>query len=185
MVRFALALVLYLLAMPLSADPLKVADLTDPQERLLWRFFTDGVMGGVSTGEARIDADGVTLTGTVSTANNGGFIQVRREAINLPDGVEALRIRVRGDGQTYFVHLRTRATRLPWQYYQAEFIAPQEWTEITLPLSSFRPSGALLPEVSKSGSIRTVALVAYGRDHVASVSLSSVWAETGESDDGK
>ncbi|WP_094020443.1 CIA30 family protein [Maliponia aquimaris] len=171
------ALMLMLSAMPLSADPVRLADLSDPAEARQWRFFTDGVMGGVSSGTAVIDAGRLSLTGTVSTANNGGFIQVRREALTLPDGTDALRIRVRGDGQTYYLHLRTSATILPWQYYQAGFTAPPEWAEITLPLGDFRPSGALLPRAPSPGAVRSVALVAYGRDHSADVSLSDLWAE--------
>lgn len=175
--RRLLTLLLLVTAMPLSADPVPLADLSDPAEPSAWRFFTDGVMGGVSSGEASFDDAVLTLTGTVSTANNGGFIQARRSDISLPEGTTALRMRVRGDGQTYYFHLRTRATVLPWQYYQAEFTAPTDWTEVTLPLSAFRPSGAMLPRTPKAGGVRSVALVAYGRDHEARVSLSGLWAE--------
>ena len=52
-----------------------------------WRFFTDRVMGGVSSGKvAFIREDGrvhAHMTGNVSTENNGGFIQMRLE---LDDG---------------------------------------------------------------------------------------------------
>ena len=52
---------------------------SDAAER--WDYVADRVMGGVSSGEAQIVRDGadsaVHLTGTVSTDNNGGFIQVR------------------------------------------------------------------------------------------------------------
>ncbi|MBS0125089.1 CIA30 family protein [Thetidibacter halocola] len=176
MKRLILALML-LTAMPLSADPLRLSDLSDPAEARQWRFFTDGVMGGVSTGQAVFEDGHLKLTGDVSTANNGGFIQVRREALALPEGTEALRIRVKGNGQAYYLHLRTSATLLPWQYYQASFTAPRDWTEITLKLSDFRPSGRMLPGTPRAGAVRSVALVAYGRDHAARVSLSGLWAE--------
>lgn len=172
-----LTLILVVAAMPLYADPVRLADLSDPAEARQWRFFTDGVMGGVSSGQAVFDGGTLSLTGSVSTANNGGFIQVRREPLTLPDGTEALRIRVRGDGQTYYLHLRTSATLLPWQYYQAAFIAPRDWTEITLPLTEFKRSGAMLPRTPSARAVRSVALVAYGRDHQADVSLSDLWAE--------
>ena len=52
-----------------------------PEKR--WRFFADTVMGGVSSGNVEFATkDGVSfarLTGDVSTANNGGFIQIRHE----------------------------------------------------------------------------------------------------------
>ena len=46
-----------------------------------WSYFADTVMGGVSEGSAKFVNNGsveaIRLTGQVSTANNGGFIQVR------------------------------------------------------------------------------------------------------------
>ena len=90
-----------------------------PQTR--WRFFTDSVMGGVSSGEvAFVPEDGQVhahMTGTVSTENNGGFIQMRMELpVRAPDGTTGVRLVVRGNDQQYSVHLRTSGTMLPWQY---------------------------------------------------------------------
>lgn len=146
-----------------------------------WRFFTDQVMGGVSTGEGRVTTqDGrrfLQLTGTVSTKNRGGFIQARRDLETpLPAGATGVRITVRGDGQPYFLHLRTRGTVLPWQYYQAEFQTGPAWREITLPFSAFTASGRLLPATPKPERVESVALVAYGRDHQADVSLARIEA---------
>ena len=46
-----------------------------------WSYFADTVMGGVSEGTAKFEDQGldqvIRLIGEVSTANNGGFIQVR------------------------------------------------------------------------------------------------------------
>lgn len=146
-----------------------------------WRFFTDQVMGGVSTGEGRVTTqDGrrfLRLTGTVSTKNRGGFIQARRDLDTpLPAGATGVRITVRGDGEPYFLHLRTRGTVLPWQYYQAEFQTGPAWREITLPFSAFTASGRLLPATPKPERVESVALVAYGRDHQADVSLARIEA---------
>ena len=45
-----------------------------------WSYLADTVMGGVSEGSAEFGNSGldktIRLTGEVSTANNGGFIQV-------------------------------------------------------------------------------------------------------------
>lgn len=164
--------------MPLPADPVPLVDLSQPSERGAWRFFTDQVMGGVSTGTVQIVNGALVLSGSVSTRNNGGFIQARRDDIALPPETEAMRLRVRGDGQTYYLHIRTRATMLPWQYYQAPFVAPEDWSEIDIPLAAFRPSGVLLPRRVRARDVRSVALVAYGRDHEARVSLSALWAIT-------
>jgi hypothetical protein len=168
------------LALPAVAEQRMIEDFTG--ETGNWRFFTDQVMGGVSEGQARIEREGdiayLHLTGDVSTKNRGGFIQARRDLSKpLPDGAQALHLRVRGDGQTYFIHLRTGATLLPWQYYQAAFPTTADWRDVTLSLSDFKPSGRMLPKVPKAGSIQSVALVAYGRDHAADVSLARITAE--------
>jgi hypothetical protein len=114
------------------------------------------------------------MTGRVSTANRGGFIQMR---INLeappPEGT-SVRLLVRGNEQRYFVHLRTTGTVLPWQYYQAGFDATRSWTEVRLPLEAFAASGALLRAEPRPGTLTSLAVVAYGRDHDAEVEAREV-----------
>jgi len=137
-----------------------------------WTYLADTVMGGVSEGQARFDGGSLRLTGTVSTANRGGFIQARTALPEgLPEGTEALRLRVRGNGQRYFIHLRTTRTRLPWQYYQAGFETGPDWVDVTLPLAGFEPSGRLMAAPPRAEEVRSMGLVAYGRDHQADVSL--------------
>ena len=144
-----------------------------PQER--WRFVTDQVMGGVSTGRLRFDVlqdqPIAHMTGDVSTANNGGFIQFRRK-ISAPESSTGVEIRVRGNGEKYFIHLRTSGTVLPWQYYQASFKTSQEWRTIRIPFSRFVGSSDWLNEVIYPQSIRSLGIVAYGRDHRADILVS-------------
>lgn len=144
-----------------------------------WRFFADTVMGGVSTGSAEfLSEDGARfarLAGRVSTANNGGFIQMRADLPEPPPaGAAGVRLVVRGDGQRYFVHVRTGGTLLPWQYYQAGFETGPDWAEVRLPFSAFRASGALLRREPRPETIRSVALVAFGRDHDAQADLREI-----------
>jgi hypothetical protein len=144
-----------------------------------WQFFTDQVMGGVSTGGVVFaQEDGkpyARMTGRVSTANRGGFIQKRRELASPPPaGTTGVRLVVRGNDQRYFVHLRSSGTLLPWQYYQAGFEVTEGWTEIHLPFEAFAPSGALLRRVPRAASLTSVAVVAYGRDHDARIDVQSI-----------
>jgi hypothetical protein len=141
-----------------------------------WRFFTDTVMGGVSTGRVTQMTEGgesfLRMTGTVSTANRGGFIQMRTDlSAPPPEGTTGVRLVVRGNGQRYFVHLRTAGTVLPWQYYQAGFDVTGDWAEVRLPFSAFRASGALLRSEPRAGSLTSLAVAAYGRDHEALIDL--------------
>lgn len=62
----------------------------------------------------------------------------------LNSNITGIRMVVHGNSQKYFVHLRTKGTVLPWQYYQASFNTTNQWSEIRLPLSIFKPSGRML-----------------------------------------
>jgi len=63
------------------------------QPETRWRFFADTVMGGVSIGQVKFKTEGgesyAHMTGSVSTANNGGFIQIRMAIpTSLPAGTQ-------------------------------------------------------------------------------------------------
>ncbi len=144
-----------------------------------WDYIADTVMGGFSSGQVQFRSEGdvefARLTGTVSTENNGGFIQFRRKLSDRPDeSVSGVRLLVRGNGEQYFVHLRTRGTVLPWQYYQAAFATSNEWTDVYLPLSGFKASGAMLRATPVADAITSVGVVAYGRDHEARVDVGEI-----------
>jgi hypothetical protein len=144
-----------------------------------WRFFADTVMGGKSTGKASFETDdGIAfarLSGNVTTVNNGGFIQIRTELRSaLPEDTKGIFVKVRGNDQRYFVHLRTNAMVFPWQYYQASFTVTRSWKEIRLPLSAFKPSDSSLRAVPAPGAIKSVGIVAYGRDHQAEIDIREV-----------
>ena len=143
-----------------------------------WRFFADTVMGGISTGNVVFGSkDGayVRLTGNVSTAKNGGFIQIRKQLPSArPKGISGIRLVARGNGQRYFIHLRTRGTLLPWQYYQSGFEVSGNWKEFRLPFTSFNRSGRLLAKTPAPSSLKSVAIVAFGRDHTADVQVKEI-----------
>lgn len=157
------------------ADDMPIDDF-QPPAKARWEFFADTVMGGVSEGRMSFLAENgiafARLAGRVSTANNGGFIQMRIELDAPPPATaRGIRLIVRGNGERYFVHLRTSGTVLPWQYYQAAFPTSRDWREVRVPLSAFKPSSRLLRAIPRPGDIRSVAIVAFGRDHTARVDL--------------
>ena len=179
LIAFGVAAVLTLLVVPPAvAEATRIEDFTmQPETR--WRFFTDAVMGGVSTGQvAFVEEGGVPharMTGRVSTANRGGFIQMRLDLASPPPAdATGVRLVTRGNDQRYFVHLRTSGTVLPWQYYQAGFDVTRRWTEVRLPFEAFRASGALLRRAPRPGSLSSLAVVAYGRDHDAEIEVREV-----------
>lgn len=144
-----------------------------------WEYFSDQVMGGISQGGAsftQIDgAPVLRLSGTVSTANRGGFIQARAKLpAPLPAGTRGVVLSVRGNGEPYYVHLRTNRTLLPWQFYQASFETTDGWQEVRIPLSAFSPYGGLLRGTFNADAVRSLAVVAFGRDHAADLSVRAV-----------
>ena len=81
-----------------------IDNLENPDTRQ-WSYFTDTVMGGVSTGQLQyFDEDGekfYRMTGIVSTENNGGFIQFATRIKNVTDDYEGIKIKVRGKNENY------------------------------------------------------------------------------------
>lgn len=138
-----------------------------------WRFFTDGVMGGVSSGAMTVETvagrGALCLRGQVRLDNNGGFVQM---ALELPDppppgdwrGVE---IDVLGNGRRYGVHLRNAGMWLPWQSWRAPFQAAPAWQRVQLPFTAFEPyrtSGKLVAQ-----ELRRIGIVAIGEAFEAEV----------------
>ena len=160
------------------AEDIMIDDFkSQPETR--WRFIADTVMGGVSSGKVSFfQEDGQSharMAGSVSTENNGGFIQFRTKLPSaLPKSAVGLRLVVRGNDQRYFVHLRTSGTLLPWQYYQAGFAVNREWSEVRLTFDAFKASGVLLRTLPRPENLKSVGIVAFGRDHEAEIDVREV-----------
>ena len=149
------------------------------QEPSQWNYVADTVMGGISTGGVEFkdieDKTIAILTGNVTTENNGGFIQIRRDlrSINL-DSVNSIKLIAKGNNQKYFVFLRTTGTKLPWQYYQSEFTVNENFNEFILPINEFKKSGMLMSSKINPKKITSIGLVAFGRDHSAELFIKEI-----------
>ena len=146
-------------------------DFTNENE---WTYIADNVMGGVSEGGVEfnlVDNDVYALlNGKVSTENNGGFIQIRRKLNNIDlSRAKSIRLYAKGNDEKYYIFLRTTGTILPWQYYSHEFTVNEEYNEFIMPIKDFKKSGTLLAKQINPKKITSVAIVAYGRDHVAEI----------------
>lgn len=162
-----------------------IDDFTNPGRMsalgTFWRAFTDQVMGGISTAAAKIETiDGrpaLRLSGDVSLKNNGGFVQVALPLTGsgAPLDVSAyrgIRLRVRGNGETYHLHLRTTTTILPWQYYHAAFPAGSKWATVELTFDGFEPA-ALKTKLDPSRLTR-IAVVASEKEFRADIAVSKI-----------
>ena len=79
MYKLLFSLLIFYSSVVFSKDQISIP-FTEENARY-WQYISDQTMGGVSDGQAILDKDGdmifARLTGNVSTANNGGFIQIR------------------------------------------------------------------------------------------------------------
>ena len=144
-----------------------------------WVYLADTVMGGISQGTAHFENQGtsqvIRLSGEVSTANNGGFIQVRSPvAWGVAKGKTGIKLMVKGNGELYFLHIRSTNTRLPWHYYQHSFPTNGSWNEVRLPFEAFVKSSAILRSTFNQSKINSIGIVAYGKDYTADVSVKSL-----------
>lgn len=146
-----------------------------------WEFLSDRVMGGLSVGRIEYGTmDGRTclhLVGSVSLENNGGFIQARGTLGSGRRNLDAhaykgIKLFVKGNRETYAVHLRTRDTRVPWQYYEADFSTNGEWQEIQIPFTKFKPNSLRKPLNTKA--LTTLAVVAKGRKFDADILVDNI-----------
>jgi monofunctional biosynthetic peptidoglycan transglycosylase len=118
-----------------------LTDFAGPDEDLQWRIVNDGVMGGLSQSSFEITADGTgVFKGEVSLENRGGFASVRSfpAALSL-NNYSGLRLRVRGDGKTYRLRLRTD-DRWDGVVYDASFQTQADrWIEVDVSFARFVP----------------------------------------------
>ena len=146
------------------------------QEPDQWNYVADTVMGGISTGSVEfktIEGEAIAvLTGNVTTENNGGFIQIRRDLRRVDlDNANSIKLIAKGNNQKYFVFLRTTGTKLPWQYYQFEFTVNENFNEFILPINEFKKSGMLMSNKVNPKKITSIGIVAFGRNHYANISI--------------
>ena len=169
----------------INSKAIAVEDLSFPfnaDSGRYWQYVSDRVMGGVSDGKVILEQDGemyyVRLTGNVSTRNNGGFIQLRSGisfANSEKDGknLQGVRLNVRGNGETYDIHIITNDMAYYGDFYSATFQADSDWKMIDLPFNSFERKRYNTSKLDAK-NIRSVAIAAYGRDFTSDVSVSTI-----------
>jgi len=123
------------------SNQLTIIDFTD-SDKSEWSVINDGVMGGLSrSGIRRTDGNTGIFAGELSLENNGGFASVRA-SIGRRDlsGHAGLEIRVKGDGRTYQVRLRTN-NRFDGIAYRTTFdTRDDEWMTVQIPFEEFVPT---------------------------------------------
>ena len=179
MIKLLVAMSVILSSIAFAKDDISIP-FTEENARY-WQYISDQTMGGISNGQAILDKDGdmlfARLTGNVSTANNGGFIQIRTtfsfvDLINSDKNLRGVRLNTKGNGETYHIFIRTSEDRSYRDFYSATFTANDNWEIVDLPFTKFKHRYS---NKSLDGNdIRTFGIVAYGRDFFSDVSVSEI-----------
>jgi monofunctional biosynthetic peptidoglycan transglycosylase len=140
-------------------------DFKSPDAAETWRTVNDGVMGGVSEGNVRITKEKrLEFSGNLSLENNGGFASVRSRPGKLDlSEYDALVLKVRGDGRTYYANVHIPTRRIAFSY-RADFSTKRDkWQEIRIPLKDFRATsfGRRVPDAAPldTGNVESLGLL--------------------------
>ena len=103
-----------------------------------------GDLNGVGNGRAasillaEAGAKVIVVDKNLSLANNGGFASTRMRVDQDLNGIKAVKIKFKGDGNTYKLRFRQYNMRAS---YSSDFKSlKDEWTEVILPIKDFVPS---------------------------------------------
>jgi hypothetical protein len=146
-----------------------------------WKFITDKVMGGASTGKMAFvtheKKSALHMTGSVSLKKKTGFIQVRRSVdakkkyFNASN-YDGLKLKVKGKNETYAVHFKTSSTVFPWQHYEATFKTNGAWQDVFIPFKDFKPIS--LRRAIKTSKLKTIGIVAAKKEFKADLYIQKV-----------
>jgi NADH dehydrogenase [ubiquinone] 1 alpha subcomplex assembly factor 1 len=126
---------------PAAQTPSQVASFQEPSEVSRWKVINDGVMGGKSQSALRARPAGAAFYGTVSADNGGGFASIRSLVEEpLTDGLQAVSLRIRGDGKRYQFRIRTNKRWDGPSYVNTFDTKAGMWQDVVLPLSDFQAS---------------------------------------------
>ncbi len=89
------------------------------------------------------------------------------------NGKTGVKLKIKGNGEQYYLHIRNSSTRLPWHYYQLGFETTNAWKEVKLPFDSFVKSSSFLRTSMNQDTMKSIGIVAYGKDFTVDISVMS------------
>lgn len=104
-----------------------------------WKIVDDGVMGGLSNGNFKLNEEGHgVFSGTISLENNGGFSSLRyqTETLDVSKYTKAI-LKIRGDGKKY--QFRIKSNKSDYASYIYEFKTSENWMTVEVPFEKMVP----------------------------------------------
>lgn len=155
-IRSCMFLMMFAAASVFADEDRVIISFEEPDSAKKWESVNDGVMGGISEGGFKLsDEQSLIFSGTLSLERNGGFASIRTIDKNLGlKGMYGLKVKVRGDGRTYWLGLQKANQFGPSSYRAYLPTKKDEWTETIIPFSDFKyqafgrnlPGGSAKPE---------------------------------------
>ena len=145
--------------------------LNNPQT---WQGITDQVMGGKSD-LVITHRDGVfTMSGIVTTENNGGFVRLsNRVDINSND-FQGIQFQAKGNNEAYEVHVTLKGFKIPpWSYLSKSFDVTNEWQVYRIAFKDLKTNG-LNAASMKPKNIRDISIAGYGRDFEVDLAIKDI-----------
>lgn len=135
--------------LPLDPQPKEVVegfDFGKSKAGESWFVMNDGVMGGLSSGEASLLENSLKLAGEISLANRGGFSSVRSPWGKMDlSNFSKVNIRYRSTGQVVALALETnRRWWLPYYLLDLQTTAG-EWQTLSLELTDTKEISMVTP----------------------------------------
>ncbi|MFI1745764.1 CIA30 family protein [Thalassobellus sediminis] len=105
-----------------------------------WNVVDDVVMGGLSSSEFKLNADGFgVFKGQVSLENNGGFSSVQYQFKKTEvTKYRSMKIRLKGDGKNYQFRIKDKTSN--YYSYITTFSTINEWQTVEIALKDMYPS---------------------------------------------
>ena len=145
--------------------------LDDPK---YWRGITDQVMGGRS--DLVIDhRDGVfTMTGIVTTENNGGFVRLSNRVDIKSNDFKGIKFKAKGNNEAYEVHITLKGIKMPpWSYLSTAFDVTDDWKEYRIEFKDLKSYGFAAMSM-KPKNIRDISFAGYGRDFEVDLAIKEI-----------
>lgn len=132
-------LILSIIILPLSMKKTSKIDFGKQKDGRNWSVVNDGVMGGLSQGNAELTDNSILFKGRVSLDNNGGFSSLRssfsrKQLLNY----KQVTLRYRSKGISLAMTLSVSRRWYVPNYKTSLSSTNGEWKTITLPLKDFR-----------------------------------------------
>ena len=139
-----------------------------------WYVVTDQVMGGKSELEADFNDGIFSLSGFVTTVNNGGFVRLAHRPKNISKEVKGIRFMAKGNSETYEVHVTMQGLRMPpWAYHSSKFDVGSDWKMFEVSFSDFEKKSGMSPRLNPS-NIRDISFAGYGKDFTVDLQIKDI-----------